>query len=479
MALALAACGALWAWPAHAQSCQPDGSINLDSDGFLHGEVLCSQVVIADVLPLKAYDGTADSGWVYIRADSIVIEAGGGIDADGVGWRGAGQNGAPEGPAFGHTPAQPAPEIPIPGGGGAHTGMGGAGREGFILSPQCDPQTSTPCNLFPGAEGGMPDLPSSSVPTMAALRVLLDDPLGFMGSPGGFSYTGCPTETDMMGMPNVRPGANGGGAVILEAGSITLDGSIHANGGVGQAIQRGGPGSGAGGAVVIIAPSFTVGSGAALSVVGGPATGIADGPDADMQPDGNTFGGAGAGGLVVLAVQASAEANALRDAALVAHGALILPCSSSGAEREGTDGDAILLPPDCPDADDDQEPSDECGGEDCDDGDPTVGPAAFESCNGFDDDCDGETDEPNDDPVAHPLCTLGSNGVCPGNCTTPKVDCCVEGTSTTGGGTGSRLAIEVGGGLCAGSPRSGSRHAPWAVLVALAALGLRMRWRKR
>ncbi len=48
------------------------------------------------------------------------------------------------------------------------------------------------------------------------------------------------------------------------------------------------------------------------------------------------------------------------------------------------------------DVDGDGWPAAEVGGEDCDDGDPTVNPYADEICNGVDDDCDGLTDGADD-----------------------------------------------------------------------------------
>ena len=47
----------------------------------------------------------------------------------------------------------------------------------------------------------------------------------------------------------------------------------------------------------------------------------------------------------------------------------------------------------CDDVDGDGYPDVACGGDDCDDADPAINPAADELCNGLDDDCDGDVDE--------------------------------------------------------------------------------------
>ena len=52
-------------------------------------------------------------------------------------------------------------------------------------------------------------------------------------------------------------------------------------------------------------------------------------------------------------------------------------------------GESLL----CDDADGDGFEDQDCGGDDCDDGDPGISPAAGEVCNGVDDDCDGHVDE--------------------------------------------------------------------------------------
>jgi len=62
----------------------------------------------------------------------------------------------------------------------------------------------------------------------------------------------------------------------------------------------------------------------------------------------------------------------------------------------------------CEDADSDGHAAEFCGGDDCDDTRPGVYPGAVERCNGIDDDCDGEVDEP--DAVDAPTWYLDDDG---------------------------------------------------------------------
>lgn len=68
----------------------------------------------------------------------------------------------------------------------------------------------------------------------------------------------------------------------------------------------------------------------------------------------------------------------------------------AGADPVAPDAGPDELPQGCaqqPDADGDGEPALTCGGADCDDSDPEVGPGRPELCNGRDDDCNGSVDD--------------------------------------------------------------------------------------
>jgi hypothetical protein len=66
-----------------------------------------------------------------------------------------------------------------------------------------------------------------------------------------------------------------------------------------------------------------------------------------------------------------------------------VPTDGEDAGAAATDSVSVT----CPDADGDGARDAACGGEDCDDTDPAVGPGAVDVLNGVDDDCDGTTDE--------------------------------------------------------------------------------------
>jgi hypothetical protein len=352
-------------------------------------------------------------------------------------------------------------DIPVPGGGGGHVGNGGSGAEGSALG-QCPTLMLTECVEYPGATGGAGNPVLATLATMPDLRTLMETPQALMGSPGGYSHAGCPNDG------TIRDGAPGGGVIILEAGTVALEGSLTADGAAGSVLFRAGPGSGAGGTIVIIAPEFSYAPTAVISAAGGQPSG--------GSTHSNVLGGGGGGGLVVLAVPSTTENTALLNGADVEGGSLTT-CSSG--ILDGGDGAAVTFLPDCPDADEDGFANESCDGEDCDDGDASVHPDAPESCNAFSDDCDSEIDEPNDDPEV-PLCAAGTNTVCQPEGCEPKTNCCVEPTAPPAGGPGSRLAVRFGGGVCTGAAgRSPSDGALGAALLALGAVLLRLRARKR
>ena len=85
----------------------------------------------------------------------------------------------------------------------------------------------------------------------------------------------------------------------------------------------------------------------------------------------------------------------------------------------GTPGD--VNPDCCPDADGDGYQDADCGGEDCDDTNSLVNPAATEVCNEVDDDCDGDVDEELATTVWYP----DADGDGYGDATDPGTESCL------------------------------------------------------
>ncbi len=163
------------------------------------------RIINGGILYVEDYDGDLSKGRLELQANEIFIDASSSINADGKGYRGYTQDeaqcGDGEGPGGGGAGAI---GVGSAGGGG---GYGGAGGRGGYVS-----------GWSPGAGGS-----AYGDENNAGL---------WMGS-GGATGTESPAY-----------GGDGGGAIILNAENITIEGSVTADGGNGS--NRGGGGSGGG-----------------------------------------------------------------------------------------------------------------------------------------------------------------------------------------------------------------------------------------
>jgi Putative metal-binding motif len=292
------------------------------------------------VVPPYAGD-PATGGRLEIVAHWIFIDGTSSIDATGAGYRGQlNANGEGNGGGKGALVSSDAT------GGGGH---GAPGGNGVLLSG---------CAAIDGATGGVVSVAGPTDVTFGGAGAAAGSADGDDGGRGG----------------------NGGGAILLRAGKIELEGQVIVNGEAGAVYQDDSAGGGAGGGILLEASQWLSFGGALV------ANGASGGLSSKCE------GGAGGGGLIRLFVPAIPV-----DVTISQTGG-----TASCPAAEGHD--TPIEPPQdmgCLDLDGDGFQSDECGGTDCDDSDPNVKQGATEVCNGADDDCDGTVDD-------------GANASCPG-----------------------------------------------------------------
>ena len=312
------------------------------------------------------------TGTLTIKAESVVVDEGGKIDATGAGFPGTAADGSA--PAC----CMAAAGVAGPSGNDAPGGGGGNGGKGAAGCPN-------------GGKGG---------------EAYINLENGYPGAAGGAASF----EPAIADSPNV--GGAGGGSITILAASVTIDGEILANGANGIAYGGAGSGGGAGGVIRIDAHEV-LGAGL-LSARGG------DGATAY-----SGIGGGGGGGVI----QISSATALPMDNALPARNADggLTGTGTCSAGEAGIDDVNVDPAKPCTDADGDGHGAVACGGDDCDDADPSVfgGSApATEVCDGQDNDCNGSTD---DDLVAD---------ACPEGQSCQDGACQSEGTGGAGGGSG-------------------------------------------
>jgi hypothetical protein len=378
------------------------------------------------------------SGWLHIKANSIVIDATGVIDASSAGFRGSTEMTPPDS-GFGPGGAPPvifrSPASPGPGGGGALATAGGQG-------------TDSGCGPVVGAEGGL----------AYASAMDIGDPDMLLGSAGGASRS--------VVNPNyVGPGGNGGGTIILEAQRIEINGTLRVDGGPGLTTNGATPGGGAAGTTVILADDLVIGSMATIAANGGAGALATD-----------FYGGGGSGGMIVVSATGAVTSQLVAPLATVEGGSSNAACCAATPSACGAPGIIVQTStmPACIDADDDDAPSRGCGGDDCNDANSTVGPDSQEECDGLDNDCDDQIDE--DPAVDTPICSLGTHClVCDGSDPACIPKCVPDEPSgaSTGAGSEDRY-VQFGGGLCA-SGGGRERSLMWLACALGAALLVRRR----
>ena len=176
---------------------------------------------------------------------------------------------------------------------------------------------------------------------------------GTGGGSGGSAY-GNGTERGSQGggvsssVHSAANGGNGGGYLRIFANQIFVNGSIHVNGGDGDAGSApssgtghggSGAGGGSGGAVFIQANSVLVGNGGQIKADGGDggdgANGVQQGPGI-MMYDGGDGGGGGAGGRIVINTQTGGYSNSGTVQAAAGSGGT--KGSKYGTGSDGVDG---------------------------------------------------------------------------------------------------------------------------------------------
>ena len=223
--------------------------LNINAKGILQQANVVQQVIAGNLtiasggVLTHSDNSTAQSYIVSFLTNNITVDAGGSINVDAKGYDGAaGANGYGTGGGEGINTTN------YGGGGGGHFGDGGYGR----------PNGLSGISMLGGISYGDITNPTT------------------IGSGGGGSYI------------NVVGGA-GGGLVVLNASStITINGTITADGGAGGITSTNGAGGGSGGAVKIVANSVA-GTPQSFTVVGG-AGGNESGVDG---------GGGGGGGVLI------------------------------------------------------------------------------------------------------------------------------------------------------------------------------------
>lgn len=364
--------------------------------------------------------GVGGTGTLRLKAESVLVEKDGVIDARGAGYDGTtGAGSAPSCCTSAGGLAGPAAAGATPGGG---AGSGGNGAPGCPNGGTGGIKYEFPANGNPGAAGGAAFFPNAAAD-----------------------------------VPN--HGGRGGGAIYIEAATVTIEGTVTADGAAGLSYGGVGTGGGAGGFISIDA--FELSGSGLLSAKGGLGGAGFSG-----------IGGGGGGGVIQILAAKPLPDDGMGNALLGVdvNGATTGTCT--GADPGKADVTVDIAKP-CTDADGDGEGAMSCGGEDCDDSDPAVhggAKPAVEICDGQDNDCNGSID---DDLV---------KDACAEDQTCASGECVDDGSSSSSSGGGAAAPpdyLDYRGACAMGTSRgaNGAGALAGALLGLAAALGARRRKR--
>ncbi|HUQ03463.1 MAG TPA: MopE-related protein [Kofleriaceae bacterium] len=310
---------------AHAATCTPTGS-DLVVDGItcqLSGVHTFQNVRVINggIIEVNAYDGLGNkvtSGNLELRARTILIGANSRITARGRGYqtRICGDGTGPTVAAAGKGGCS----LRDSGGGGAHFGGGGRGtKDNPTTFPAGYEESCGNSVTYNGS--GVPSCSDVSdcrnndgLPTIAGAAFFHSIYQPEFGASGGDK--GC---RDGDGT-TVNVSGGGGGRIVLAglnggAGTVTIDGTLDANGRRGCGNGNDSAGGGAGGTIFVVGESVTIGAAAVITAaggLGGDTQGLATDPTgecvapAQQGTQADDCGGGGGGGIVsVLSVTSS------------------------------------------------------------------------------------------------------------------------------------------------------------------------------
>ena len=221
------------------------------------------------------FDGTAASGNLVIRADTITIDASSSIVAKGAGYQDLVCRDGSGPTAFPLSGGRGGCGVRDSGGGGAHRGQGGRGTKdcpgtGCVFPTYYEEDCVGQVNAANNACVSTTDCRNNdALPTVAGQPFQHSVYSVQFGAAGGDK--GCRDGWDGA----YAAGGGGGGRIVLfaanagQTGQLTIQGQINANGNRGCSSGNDSAGGGAGGSILLVGDSVTVASTARVTASGG------------------------------------------------------------------------------------------------------------------------------------------------------------------------------------------------------------------